>query len=99
MPLVATKLATSSALLRAIRKALRDWADPAKAPIMQAYMKSEMPYLGVQTPQQRKTSKAVFAEFPLGSFEMWRDAVLDLWRGARYREERYAAIELARYPL
>src|SRR5690349_5845765 len=90
-------LASSSDLVRAVRKALRHLADPAKAPIMQAYMKSEMPYLGVQTTPQRKAYKTVFAAFPLESFEAWRDAVIHLWRGARYREERYAAIELARY--
>jgi 3-methyladenine DNA glycosylase AlkD len=62
---------------------------------MQAYMKSEMPYRGVQAPQLRKALKAAFAAHPLASFAEWREAVLDLWRGARYREERYAAIELA----
>ena len=82
-------------LIRAVRKALRDAADPEKAPFMQAYMKSEMPYLGVQTPAFRKAAQAVFREHPLGSFEEWRDTVLALWRGARHREERYAAIELA----
>ena len=78
-----------------MRKSLRDVADPRKALGMQAYMKSEMPYLGVQTPQLRKAVKAVFTAYPLPSFEEWRDTVLELWRAARYREERYAAIELA----
>jgi 3-methyladenine DNA glycosylase AlkD len=84
-------------LIRALRKALRDQADPAKAPIMQAYMKSEMPYWGVQTPELRRTAKAVFAAHPLVTSDQWRDTVLELWRGARRREERYAAIELAGY--
>ena len=97
MPSQATKQAESSDLVRAVRKALRNVADPSKAPIMQAYMKSEMPYLGVQTTPQRKVYKAVFAAFPMESFEAWREAILELWRDARYREERYAAIELARY--
>ncbi|HJT87828.1 MAG TPA: DNA alkylation repair protein, partial [Bryobacteraceae bacterium] len=85
-------------LLRALRGALRELADPAKAPDMQAYMKSAMPYLGVQTPPRRKAVKAVFRAHPLGSFEEWRDTVLAAWRQARYREERYAAIELAGHP-
>ena len=85
-------------LIPALRKALREVADPAKAPAMQAYMKSQMPYLGVQTTPLRKAVKAVFAAHPLAGFEAWRDTVLALWRGARYREERYAAIELLRYP-
>jgi 3-methyladenine DNA glycosylase AlkD len=64
---------------------------------MQAYMKSGMPYLGIQAVSFRKTARAVLAAHPLDSFEAWRDSVLELWRGARYREERYAAIELAGY--
>ena len=64
---------------------------------MQAYMKSEMPYLGVQAGPLRKASKAVIAAHQLESSEDWRDTVLELWRKARYREERYAAIELAGY--
>ena len=64
---------------------------------MQAYMKSSMPYLGVQAPQLRRAIREVFAAHQLASFEEWRDAVLELWRTARYREERYAAIELAGY--
>jgi 3-methyladenine DNA glycosylase AlkD len=85
-------------LVRAARKALRDVADPAKAPIMQAYMKSEMPYLGIQATPLRKVARAVFSAHKIESFPEWRDTVLELWRGARYREERYIAIELAGYP-
>lgn len=64
---------------------------------MQAYMKSRMPYLGVQAPQLRKVINAVFAAHPLSSFQEWRGTILEIWRGARHREERYAAIELAGY--
>lgn len=78
--------------------ALREVADPGKAPAMQAYMKSEMPYLGIQATLLRKSAKTVFSAYRLASFEDWRDAVLGLWRQARYREERYMAIELAGYP-
>ena len=86
-----------SRLVRAARKALREVADPVKAPIMQAYMKSTIPYLGIQTTPLRKAAKAVFSAHKLDSFPEWRDTVLELWRGARYREERYLAIELAGY--
>ena len=62
---------------------------------MQAYMKSEMPYLGVQTPALRALCRAVFAAHPLDNRDRWLDTVLALWRRAEYREERYAAITLA----
>jgi 3-methyladenine DNA glycosylase AlkD len=90
-------MAANQKLIRALRKALRQLADPVKAPVMQAYMKSEMPYLGIQAVPFREATKAVLAAHPLDSPEDWRDSALALWRGARYREERYAAIELIGY--
>jgi 3-methyladenine DNA glycosylase AlkD len=85
-------------LLRAVRQGLRAAADPAKAPGMQAYMKSTMPYLGVQTPVLRRTIRPLFRAHPLETFVEWSAAVQELWRAARHREERYAAIELAGFP-
>jgi 3-methyladenine DNA glycosylase AlkD len=61
---------------------------------MQAYAKSAMPFLGVTTPVRRKVCREVFAVLDLPTALAWRRAVLALWRGARYREERYAAIDL-----
>jgi 3-methyladenine DNA glycosylase AlkD len=82
-------------LLLKLRKALRLAADPAKAPAMQAYMKSAMPYHGVPTPRLRQVCKTAFAEVPFSTAALWRKQVLDLWRAARFREERYAALHLA----
>ncbi len=61
---------------------------------MQAYMKSAMPYCGVRMPEVRAICKRAFAEHRFASDE-WQAHVLDLWRGAQFREERYAAMELA----
>ena len=61
---------------------------------MQAYMKSTMPYYGVSSPQVDVICKKVFAEDSLESCSEWRDAIIELWRGAVRREERYAAIRL-----
>ncbi|HZK73663.1 MAG TPA: DNA alkylation repair protein [Clostridia bacterium] len=77
-----------------MRAALAAAADPERAPGMQAYMKSEMPYRGIPAPDLRAITKLVFAAHPLTSCDDWRSAVLDLWRGASFREERYAAIAL-----
>lgn len=77
-----------------MRAALAAAADPERAPGMQAYMKSEMPYRGISAPDLRAITKVVFAAHPLTSCDDWRSAVLDLWRGASFREERYAAIAL-----
>ena len=82
-------------MLPKLRKALRQAADPAKAPIMQAYMKSAMPYHGVPTPLLRQVCKAMFADLQFATASHWQAQVLDLWRNARFREERYAALYLA----
>ena len=87
----------SARLIAVIALQLREHADPEKAPQMQAYMKSEMPFLGVQTPQRRALCEEAYAKLPLSSFEDWQRTVLRMWRDASYREERYAAIGLASY--
>jgi 3-methyladenine DNA glycosylase AlkD len=61
---------------------------------MQAYMKSEMPYLGVTAPKVRGVCREVFASYVFLDAATWRSDVLALWRGAKHREERYAAISL-----
>jgi 3-methyladenine DNA glycosylase AlkD len=83
-------------MIEAIRRELAARADPAKAPEMQRYMKSAMPFLGVQKAGRTEVARAVFPAHPLGGFDAWRDTVLTLWREAAYREERYVAIALAR---
>lgn len=88
------RVATKNDLPSRIHRALRAVADPERAPAMQAYMKSEMPYLGVSADAMRRVAKEVFAAHPLGSAEQWRADVLAIWRGARFREERYVAVEL-----
>lgn len=87
------------ALLSAVRDGLAAAADPAKAPGMQAYMRSALPYRGVQAPEQRRLFRAVFAAYPLSDPGDWIDTSLELWRTAAYREERYAAISLTGYRL
>jgi 3-methyladenine DNA glycosylase AlkD len=81
-------------LLATIRRELAAVADPSKAPAMQAYMKSAMPYHGVPTPISRPLFKRVFEEIDLPDAATWRELVLGLWRGAKFREERYAAIAI-----
>ncbi|MEV4113969.1 DNA alkylation repair protein [Nonomuraea sp. NPDC049695] len=84
---------------KAVRLALQGIAEPGKAETMRAYMKSSMPFLGVQAVPRRAALRRVFAEHRLDSAPEWRRAVLELWREAEYREERYAAVELSGYHL
>ena len=81
-------------LVLAIRNGLAERADPLKAPGMQAYLKSELPCYGVTVPLQRELVAAAAAHYTLESFEDWRDTVLELWRGAKRREELCCAVHL-----
>lgn len=94
-----TAAVVNEPLLTAVRQGLAALADPAKAPGMQAYMKSVMLYRGVHAPAQERLFRRVFAEHPLAGVADWRDTVLALWRRAAFREERYAAIALSGHRL
>ncbi|MFF1383056.1 DNA alkylation repair protein [Arthrobacter sp. NPDC058288] len=81
-------------LIAGIRSSLGTAADPVRAAGSRAYMKSDMPALGVRVPEVRKITNGAAAQWPCSSFEELRDTVLELWRSAEFREERYAAIDL-----
>jgi 3-methyladenine DNA glycosylase AlkD len=89
----------TSPLVLQVRRELARVGDPRRAAGQQAYMKSAMPYRGVATPLLRATCRKIFADIELPSPDVWRDYVLALWRGAKFREERYAAIELTGHKL
>ncbi len=80
------------ALVTAVRAGLREIADPAKAPAMQAYMKTTETYLGVPLPGVRRVVRA----HPPADLETLLAAATSLWRDAAAREERYAATMLLR---
>ncbi len=82
-------------LLSKIRSQLKRQASAKKALEMQAYMKSEMPYHGVQAPEVKKIAREAFKDFEYTE-ENWRESVLYLWRNAKFREERYLALNLCR---
>jgi 3-methyladenine DNA glycosylase AlkD len=81
-------------LVQTIRRRLADAADPEKAPQMQAYMKSAIPYRGVSSPVLKRLCREVFTACPLATAAEWQRVVLELWREATFREERYAAVLL-----
>ncbi|OZB81398.1 DNA alkylation repair protein, partial [Microbacterium sp. 13-71-7] len=78
-------MTSPSPLTTAVREALHDAADPALAPGQQAYMKSAMPFLGVRVPDVRRLTRGA-ARGTVDADEL-RDAALELWRAARFREE------------
>ena len=80
-------------MIRKLRRRMAAAANPDKAAGMQAYMKSTMPYHGVNMPGVRAISREVFDGSPM-TCAQWQATILELWRRACYREERYAALFL-----
>ncbi|MGZ8474850.1 MAG: DNA alkylation repair protein [Candidatus Limnocylindria bacterium] len=83
-------------LVTAIRRALMDAADPSRAPLMQAYMKSSMPYRGVAAAPLASICRELCSRHRLPDRASWERAMRSLWDGAEYREERYAALAIAK---
>ena len=72
--------------------------DPVRAEGQQRYMKSELPFHGVRVPEVRRLARALIKDRPLPDAVAWEEAVLEIWRAATHREQRYAAIEVAYAP-
>lgn len=83
-------------LVKDVRAGLAAAGDPARAPAMQAYMKSELPYRGVPAPSCRTIFRTTIAAHPLPDRGAWLATVHELWDRASHREERYAALALVR---
>jgi 3-methyladenine DNA glycosylase AlkD len=86
-------------LLAMVRDGIASVADPARAPQMQAYMKSALPYRGVTSAPLRALLTDLYARHPLPDRVTWESCVRELWDRAGYREERYAAMALASHRL
>ncbi len=86
---------TVAGLRRAVLSALEPLADPVRAEGARRYLKSELPCLGLKADDFRKALKPVFAEVPFADAAAWRALVLGLFRGAKYRDEWWAAAFLA----
>jgi 3-methyladenine DNA glycosylase AlkD len=63
---------------------------------MRDYMKSELPFYGIAAPLRRRLTALAVRANPVPDTAALADTMRALWREARFREERYAAMELAR---
>src|SRR2546428_3706530 len=81
------------AVITRLRREMALAADPKKAVGMQAYMKSTMPYYGLNLPAVRRVSRQLFGDMEMGCHE-WRGTHLGLLGGARPPQERYPALFL-----
>ncbi len=72
----------------------RSRTNPEKAEGMQAYMKTDMPFYGVQKPARVPIARHLVAEFPPKTQTGYEELVLGLW-GLPHREEKYLALDVA----
>ena len=86
-------------LLDDLRRRIAEAGDPSRAAQMRAYMKSGLPYRGVTSVPLRTLCREVIAAHPAPDRATWEANVRALWDEADYREERYAALALARHRL
>jgi 3-methyladenine DNA glycosylase AlkD len=85
-----------SPLVAAVLGGLAERADPGRAQWQRDYMKSELPFHGVGLPAVRTITRDALRAHRLRSREEWEATVRELWDEAAFREERYAALAVAR---
>ena len=90
-------MTVDTALVEEIRRALAEREDPQRGADQQRYMKSAMPYRGLTMAQLRTTVRSLLAEVTWADRARWEATLRALWDQAAYREERYAALVLARH--
>ncbi len=84
------------AACRLVSARLAQAADPDKAPAMQAYMKSDMPFYGVQKAGRTGILRDLVGEYRPKTGDSYRELVLALWN-LDHREEKYIALGVARH--
>ena len=85
----------AKALIAVAQDGLEAVADPEKAGPMAAYLRTDMPFYGVQKAGRVPVMRRLKKEFPPVLRDDYEEAVLALWR-LEHREEKYLAIEYAR---
>lgn len=85
-------------LIEALREGLSARADSGRAPGMQRYMKSEMPFLGVPSAGVDAVVRESVRRHPIRDRADLERTVGTLFREATHREEWYAALGLLRRP-
>src|SRR5688500_14256499 len=81
----------------AVRAALAEVGDPERAAQQQAYMKSDLPYVGLGAPALKALLRPILADHRFADRAQWEAAALELFEDATHREEWYAAVALLRH--
>ncbi|MBZ0266314.1 DNA alkylation repair protein [bacterium] len=82
-------------IVEGICNQLRLHSNPEHAVQMKRYMKSEMPFYGVQAKLRQELFKPLAKKYPPASLEEYLEVISQLW-ALEHREEKYLAIMYAR---
>jgi len=85
---------TPNELVGFVRGRLSRLADARKAREMAAYMKTDMPFYGVQKPDRVPIGRELLVRYPLETRQAYEQMITALW-SQPHREEKYIAIFLA----
>lgn len=77
-----------------IKNELRCNGDIIKALQIQAYMKTDQQFYGVQSKLRKQIFRDAIKKYPIKSQEEWETVIIELWNGS-HREEMYQALEIA----
>ena len=77
-----------------VQDALAERADPDKAQQMAAYMKTDMPFYGVQKPGRTEVFRALKRDFVPANRDQYQALITTLWE-LPHREEKYLAQAVA----
>jgi 3-methyladenine DNA glycosylase AlkD len=77
-----------------VQTELKKVADKDKAPVMAAYMKTDMPFYGVQKPDRLPILKGIKARYKPKNRAEYEKTIRRLW-ALPYREEKYIALNYA----
>tara|TARA_B100000029_G_scaffold512810_1_gene610507 strand:+ start:858 stop:1553 length:696 start_codon:yes stop_codon:yes gene_type:complete len=82
-------------LLIELRKEFSKQKNPKIAKEQQRYMKSKMPYYGLQAPQLKKIYSSLFDKYMPTTNQEYRNTILYVFKNAKHREEWYAGLAFA----
>ncbi|MBX9670039.1 MAG: DNA alkylation repair protein [Candidatus Obscuribacterales bacterium] len=88
------KAATTSDIIKFVTAQLEQAADPSKAPEMAAYMKTDMPFYGVQKPDREPILRAIKKVYRPKDRREYEATIRQLWN-LHHREEKYIALGYA----
>jgi len=82
-------------LLVELRKEVSKQKNPKIAKEQQRYMKSKMPFYGLQAPQLKTIYPPLFKKYAPTSNHNYRDTILYIFKNAKHREEWYVGLAFA----